>query len=74
MARLSFERNTLLVRTVEGLHVAYEDLPTLPPELTRERVSGGDILVAALAHVTGLDEVEIIEAAVKQARKRDRSK
>lgn len=37
----------------------------------REFIEGGDITVAALAYITGLQEDEIIEEAVKQAKKRE---
>ncbi len=57
MSRLSFERKKLLRRAAEGLSVAYDDLDTLPANDVLERISeGGDIIVAALAYVTGLEE------------------
>ncbi len=75
MSRLSFERKKLLRRAAEGLSVAYDDLDTLPANDVLERISeGGDIIVAALAYVTGLEEDEIIGEAVKQAVKREKQR
>ncbi|EKN4699686.1 hypothetical protein JE939_002858 [Yersinia ruckeri] len=72
MARLSFERRKLLSRTADALSVAYDDLGRMSPDDVRERIEGGDITVSALAYATGLSEEEIIEEAVKQAKKRER--
>ncbi|EEQ05830.1 MULTISPECIES: hypothetical protein [Yersinia] len=71
MARLSFERKKLLYRTADALSVAYDNLESLSSDEVREFIEGGDITVAALAYVTGLQEDEIIEEAVKQAKKRE---
>ena len=70
MARLSFEKRALLLRTVEAFSVMYDDWETLSAEETQERIGGGDIMVAGLAHVTGFKEEDIISAAVRQAKKR----
>jgi hypothetical protein len=69
--RLSFEKKTLLHRTAYSLCVAYEHLNTMPVAEVSEYLQG-DVLIAALAHVTGFEEAEIYNEAIKQANKRER--
>lgn len=69
MSRLSFARKELLRRAAESLYVTYDDLSILSPDDVLERISGGDITVAALSYVTGLEETDIISETVKLSEK-----
>ncbi|WP_275234093.1 hypothetical protein [Pantoea ananatis] len=69
MSRLSFARKELLRRAAESLYVTYDDLCILSPDDVLERIGGGDITVADLSYVTGLEEKDIITETVKLSEK-----
>ena len=64
MPRLSFER-----RAAQSLELAYEELGEMDAAEVCTFLAG-DITLATVAYVTGLDEEEIRNEAVRQARRR----
>lgn len=67
--RLSFAKKNLLQRSADAVFVAYEMLEEYDEKSIRDFLVG-DIIVAAVAVVSGLEESNIVDEVVKQARKK----
>ena len=63
------ERRALLIRAAESLELAYEELGEMDAAEVCTFLTG-DITLAAVAFVTGLDEEEVRNEVVRQARLR----
>ncbi|WP_339145205.1 hypothetical protein [Pseudoalteromonas galatheae] len=66
--RLSFAKRPLLIRSAEAIFTAYEMLEEYDEEGIREFLEG-DITVAAVSVVSGIDEPALVDEVVKQASK-----
>ncbi len=66
--RLSFAKRALLTRSAEALFTAYEMLEEYDEESIREFLEG-DVTVAAVSVVSGIDEPALVDEVVKQASK-----
>lgn len=66
--RLSFAKRPLLIRSAEALFTAYEMLEEYDEESIREFLEG-DVTVAAVSVVSGIDEPALVDEVVKQASK-----
>ena len=69
--RLSFAKRPLLIRSAEALFTAYEMLEEYDEESIREFLEG-DVTVAAVSVVSGIDEPALVDEVVKQASKLQR--